>query len=107
MTQAGSLRERITIQQDVGIEDTSGERSHSWQDFHSCWAAVQDLSGREYFEANQSQSEISTQVRIRHKAGIRPQMRILWGSRIFEIVSVANPMAKNAELVILCSELVK
>jgi len=105
--EAGALRHRIAIQENTSTENSRGEKVPGWTTYYQCWASVADLSGREFFEANQSQSQISTEIRMRYKSGITPQMRVVFGSRAFEIVSVANPMGRNKELVLLCTEMVQ
>ena len=49
------------------------------------WAAVDPVSGREYYAAEQAQSEVTHKVRLRYRAGVTPGMRVLLGQRRLHI----------------------
>ena len=53
----GRLDKRITIQRQDVITDTEGNQTQEWTDFHSCWASVNGVTGREYWQARQSHEE--------------------------------------------------
>ena len=105
--QAGKLRERVTIKQSDGSQDSFGAETGAMADVGTFWAAIEPLNGREFFEAQQEQSQVTTRIRIRHQGGITPQMVVVWGTRIYEIVSVINPEERDRELVLMCTELVR
>ncbi len=44
-------------------------------------------------------------VTIRYRTGVKPANRLLYGKRIFNIRSVADPEEKHRELVIMAQEL--
>src|SRR5690606_24006417 len=100
---AGQLRHRITIQAATET-NTSGSLSISWSDLATVWAAVEPLSGREYFAVQQSQNVVSTRIRIRHRADVTPQMRVSWDGRIFEIESIINDPTNAREVQLMCRE---
>lgn len=104
MIEIGKLRQRITIQQLSKSRDTYGATKKGWTSFATCWAAVEPLSGKEFWNAQQIAAEITTRVRIRYREGVKPTMRILFGSRILEIKGITNPEERKKELQILCSE---
>lgn len=104
---AGKLRHRITIQQLVaGSPDTlpTGEPDVSWAEYLTVYASIDPVTGREPFLSQQKIGETSHKVRIRYRSGIVPKMRVLYGSRVFDILAVLNWEEKNAELLLLCSE---
>lgn len=104
---AGELRHRITIQQLIETRNELGEIiEQSWQDFATVWAAVEPLNGREYFNSQQINAEITTRIRIRYRAGIKPNMRVVYGERIFDIQSVIDIEERHAEMHLMCKEVV-
>ena len=100
----GKLRQRITIQQLSTNTDSFGQGEKGWTHFATCWAAVEPLSGKEFWNAQTIAAEITTRVKIRYREGVKPTMRILFGSRIFEIKAITDPEEAKRELQILCSE---
>ncbi|HII3799618.1 TPA: phage head closure protein [Pasteurella multocida] len=100
----GKLRHRITIQRQVNTLNEYGASVTVWRDVKTVWAEVKPLSGREYFSAQQVQSEITTQIFIRYLPGVLPTMRVKFGSRFFEIVSVINASERDIYLQLMCKE---
>jgi SPP1 family predicted phage head-tail adaptor len=81
----GRLRHRITIQRPVIVQNvTTGEQSTSWANVaQNIAAAIEPLSVREFIAAQSMQSEITTRIVIRYRAGLTANMRILHGSKIY------------------------
>ncbi|GEB79225.1 head-tail adaptor protein [Desulfovibrio desulfuricans] len=101
---AGSLRHRITLQRMVRTPDGMGGGSDSWVDVDTLWAEVQPLTGKAYMAAKQAQSDVSHRVRIRFREGITPDMRIQFGTRIFQIDAVLCPNERRQDLHLMCVE---
>lgn len=104
--QTGRLRERVTIQQESVTRDGSGEQLKSWTEVATVWAAVTPGASSERFLASAGQrvAEVTHTVRIRYRAGITPKMRLLWETRILEIISVVDPDGRLRTTILLCSE---
>ncbi|TNH06633.1 phage head closure protein [Testudinibacter sp. TR-2022] len=102
--QIGKLRHRITLQQQITQLNSYGGTITDWQDVATAWAEVKPLSGREYFAAEQVQSEITTQIWLRYRPDIQPTMRVKWGDRTFEVISVINHNERNTALQLMCKE---
>lgn len=104
--QAGRLRHRVTIKYKVSTPNALGEEVVIWTDLDTVWASVEPLRGREYMDSRQAQADVDTRIRMRYQDGIaiRPSMRIYFGSRVFEIVSVINVWEKRRELQVMCRE---
>jgi SPP1 family predicted phage head-tail adaptor len=103
---AGALRHRVAIEQVAATGDGYGGRTESWTVLATVWAAVEPLSGREYFQAQQAQAKVTHKVTMRYRSGVTPGMRVKHGSRYFGIVSVLDTGEKNRELVLMCEEAV-
>lgn len=100
----GQLRHRIVLQEYTSTQDSFGAEVQSWVDIATVWASIEPLSGREYFAAQQINAEVSTKITIRYRAGIKPTMRIIFKSRIYEILSVINTREQKRELTLMCKE---
>ena len=70
------------------------------------WAAIDPISGREFYAAEQSQSEVSHKVRCRYRTGLDTAMRIVYGRRKFKIISIIDWEERHESLLIMCKELV-
>jgi SPP1 family predicted phage head-tail adaptor len=79
----------------------------SWGTYAVRWAAVEPLTGREYFTAQQMQATVTTRIRLRYWAnhGISPKMRVAWDGRLFEIDSVQEVKSGRRELHLMCTEI--
>lgn len=77
MTKAGNLIHRIRIERRVKGENSRGEVTHTWQTVVTLHAEKNPLRGREFFQAAQVQSEITTRWRIRWRRGIDETMRVV------------------------------
>ena len=100
----GNLRHRITLQKPVIIRDSIGQELEEWQDVATVWASVEPLSGKEYFNAQQTNSEVSTKITIRYLKSITPFMRVFFQKHTYNILSVINFEERNIYLQLLCSE---
>jgi len=104
---AGTLRHRIQIQQKTVTQNTYGEEIVAWAELTTVWGSVEDLSGREFYEARQvPAAEVTTRVCIRYRSDVEPTMRVIHGGRTLEIVSVLDPEGRKRETILMCRELV-
>lgn len=103
---AGRLRHEITIQEPTATQNAVGEETLSWSDYATVRASVEPMSGREYWNSKQVQSEITHEIRIRYYPGVTSEMRVSWGNRVFEIESVINVNERNREMILMCKEAV-
>ena len=102
---AGSLRHRVTIQRLTITQGTAGEVVESWSDVATVYAAVEPLSGREFWQAQQVAAESQIRVRIRYRAGLDTTMRVIHDDRTLEILSIVDPEERHRELQLMCREI--
>ena len=100
----GRLRHRVKIQHYTESQNAFGEATKAWTDYATVWAAVEPVRGREFWESQQVNAEITTKITMRYLAGVKPKMRVLYGTRIFEIDSAINVDERNRELQLLVME---
>jgi SPP1 family predicted phage head-tail adaptor len=103
---AGELRSRVALQTATETQDDYGAPVPSWATTATVWGEVVDLSGREYFAAQQVNAEVSTRIRIRYLAGVVPKMRAVANGRTFDILAVLDPDGRKRELHLMCKEVV-
>ena len=102
----GKLRHRLQIEKKVVARDSYGAETITWTDVDTVWGSVEPISGREYFLAQQVQSEVTHRVTIRYYAGMNPGWRIKFGTRIFDVLSVINTEERNREMILMTREFV-
>lgn len=110
MTDPGKMRHRITFQRFDGQRDDygdplEGEEEH-WTDAASVWAEIKPVSGREFYAAQQSQSEMTHKVSCRYRSGLDTAMRIVYRDRVFKIVSIIDWEERHESLLVMCKELI-
>ena len=101
---AGDLRHRLILQQPVESTSDFGETVISYETVDTVWGAVEPNTGKRYFEAMQANSEVQGAVRLRYRSDIEATWRILYGSRVLQIVSIVNPQERNRELLVYYKE---
>lgn len=103
--QAGTLRHVVTIQENQAVQNDLGEAVPNWVTVATGRASVEPISGREFFEAQQRQAEITHRVRMRYRTEPVPTMRLLYGSRVLMIESVIDVGERRCELHLMCREM--
>lgn len=105
---AGRLRRVVTIQQPTTTQTGTGAtRISGWAAISggsSIYADIDEAPGQEKLQAGQVNAKRPVTVTIRYLAGVTAQMRVLYGSRTFQIVSSLNVDQRNRDLVLYCEE---
>jgi SPP1 family predicted phage head-tail adaptor len=102
---AGDLRHHFLIQEQLASQDSYGQAVSPWTNFAWAWGSIEPINGREFFAVQQVRSEVDTKVRMRFLAGVQSTMRIVLGSKIFDIQSVIDVEYRHVELQLMCKEL--
>lgn len=101
----GRLQHRIEIQENVfGEQDEHGNRERIWTTIAKVWADVMPLSGRELLLAQQVNATTTHSIRIRFRDGLKPQQRVMFGERWFDINAIINTRESDRELLLSCTE---
>ena len=103
---AGLLRHKVIIQQATETQASDGSVSQSWGTFATIWAQLRPERADEQFEGERFQARVYHRIFIRYLSGVIPKMRILYGSRVFEIQGIMNYQERNAMMELLAYELV-
>ena len=98
----GEWKERITLQKSSLGNDKAGNHVLSWEDYFSCSAYVNNLSGKEYWEAAQVSAQKDIYFIIRYcseMSGIDTEhYRILFRGQIYDITFIDNVRYQNKTL---------
>jgi SPP1 family predicted phage head-tail adaptor len=103
---AGQLRHKVTIQTSSEAQGATGDITTTWSTFATVNASIEPVYGREFFNNRQLSAEITHLVEIRYLSGVRPKMRILFGTRYFDIEQVVNDKERKVKHILMCKELV-
>lgn len=90
----GDLNRKVRF--DTPASSGNGLTSTSWTTSFTDWAAVRDVSGREFFTAAAQHMENVTTFTIRARTGITTAMRIVFQSKPYEILQI-NSMAYRGD----------
>ena len=102
---AGKLDKKIIIQVRTLSQDASGQPNETWSTFAIVYANIKPLVGKDLLEANQLVNQISHDVTIRYRRGIKAKMRISYLDRYFEIASPPiDPNESREWLYLKCKE---
>ncbi len=106
---AGTLRKRITLQQQSPSVDSYGQQITTWSDVATVWASVEPSVGRELIAAQAVSLDQPTTITLRWQPALaNPKavaaMRAVYNGRIFNIHSVENEAERNTLLTLLASE---
>lgn len=103
-TDTGRMDKRIVIQLLGTEEDEIGNQTPSWTDFHKCWANVNGVSGKEYWQARQQNEEqiISFKIRYCRKLfGLNSfDYRIMYRGETYNIQYIDNLFHADSLLII-------
>ena len=78
-----------TIQYDAGnTKNESGERIHNWATYQTVWCQRLADSGNEGVAGDQIVGFETCIFKIRYKSGIKPKMRLIIGTDIWDIINI-------------------
>jgi SPP1 family predicted phage head-tail adaptor len=105
--QAGKLRHRITFQVRAAGQGSMGQPVNTWTDLFTVYARVVSVTGKEEFNGQQFNPEITHQVTIRNSTStdqLTPMHRITFGGKILDIQAINVGERRLAPIVITCKE---
>lgn len=86
----GRMDRWITLRKRIVTRGAAGGTVESYVDVATIAAQKTDIAGREYFAAQQVNSEITTKFRIRYRDDILPSWRIHFEGKNYDIASIAE-----------------
>ena len=109
LVRAGALRKRLAFQTRATTQDASGQQVNTWVTAFTVWGEIEPISGRELLAAEAVQSDVTHTVLVRWRTELAvpkvvAAMRILYGTRIFNISDSMNMGERNRLLTLQVSE---
>lgn len=103
----GEWKERITIQKSILGNDSAGNHVLSWENYYTCSAYVNNLFGKEYWEAAQVNAQKDIYFIIRYCSEVSAMdtehYRILFRGQVYNITFLDNVKYQNKTLKIRAS----
>lgn len=112
-TNPGRYRHRIHIQQPVDQQNaTTGVITRTWSTVYldsdtpldALAAEVLTGPGRELHAAGTKLAETTARIRFRWFEGLDPTMRIQWGGKVFDILSIETDSTGRREYWLNCKD---
>ena len=100
----GSMRHRVSLEAPLRTGTEGGAAVVSWQLVAGMFAQVRPVTGREIVTADGTAARVTHEVVIRHRDGVRAEMRFLEGTRVLEIRAVLDLEGRRRWLKCLCEE---
>lgn len=86
----GDLRHRVQIESAARASDGGGGATVTWIEVAEVWAAIWTRTSDETFEHDRAAGRATHDIWIRHRADLKPEMRIRSGARSFDILGVID-----------------
>lgn len=106
--EAGGLRHRPVLQTRSPQPDGGGgELGDPWAapvTVATLWGRIEPLGGAERLQAMKLESRVTHRISIRYRLGIIADMRLVQGTRIFNIRAVIDTGERRRVLELLCEE---
>lgn len=109
---AGNLRRRAALERRQVVRDGFGGEIATWREFARVWAGVEPVAGREYFQAQSVQSDVTARIRLRWRADVAGMtepstIRVRVEERDgetqgYEVESVIDVGGRGRELELMC-----
>lgn len=101
---AGKARHVVHLQQQERTTDAGGGFAEAWVTYAKVRAVITPASAYEAMVAMQRGENVTHDVLIRYRDGVRARHRILWGARVLDITGVINVDERNVMLRLRCQE---
>lgn len=69
----------------------------------SCWASIQPLRGRAYYEVREKATEEQAKIIIRYRKNLNTSMFIKYKEQIYNINSIVDPFSDHECLELYCT----
>lgn len=100
----GRMRDRVSIQSETRTSDGRGGYTKTWTTLATVWAQISPLRAAEQVEAGALQGVTVFRATIRYRDDVTTPMRVLWGSRVFNIRGITNTDERKRFTELLCEE---
>ena len=86
--------------------DDGGGKSEAWTPGDTFYAKLEPITGTERYKGMTIDGRVTHRIEARYRADLHtPQIRIQYGSRVFQVKASLNIEERNRKLVILAEEM--
>ncbi|MEO1710143.1 MAG: phage head closure protein [Pseudomonadota bacterium] len=100
----GTLRYRLTLEAPERVATEGGAADLTWTPIASVFARIMPRGGREQFASHALAADVTHDITFRYRSGVRPQMRLTDGARVFEILAVIDVAERRRWITCQCRE---
>lgn len=104
---SGSLNRLARFERRDPARNEFNEEVGEWVEFARCYGHMRGVTGREFFQALQSQAQVSSRFSCRWTpvlAGVRTSDRMVADDRVYDIQASFDPTGRRRELEFLVVE---
>jgi SPP1 family predicted phage head-tail adaptor len=89
---AGLMDQLVSLQSySESVDSNTGEKLQSWSEYATAWSRIQQAeSGSEVVDADRREHKQTVQFTIRYNSSVQVKHRIVWDSKNYNIINVAN-----------------
>jgi SPP1 family predicted phage head-tail adaptor len=102
----GILRHKIIITKPPTGYNGFGQPLTEWVIVRTVKAAINPAIGRNYYAADQTQTDAKIKINTRYYPDIKKNMRITHKDKVYDIIDAQDVEMRHEELVIYCNEVV-
>ncbi len=103
MIQAGKLRQRAELQEQVETDDGAGGVALAWNRVRDIWCDIRAVSGVQQMESMRRESSISHEITVRYAADIDTSKRLVHDGTAYNLEAVRDPDQIGERLEIIAS----
>ncbi|UFH59833.1 phage head closure protein [Sulfurovum mangrovi] len=100
----GKLRHKAIIESYVELRGSTGGVTDAWSKFADVWCSIKPLNGTEKYVSAEKHATATHEILMRFIYGVTPDMRVVYGSMVFEIDSVLNVLEEGKMLQLIVKE---
>jgi SPP1 family predicted phage head-tail adaptor len=86
----GKLNKRVIFEKRDLSDDGVGGQDETWTEFQRAWASLEPVSAWQEYQAMRNKKRVTHKVTCRYFPGLKVDMRITFGERIFQIHGIKN-----------------
>lgn len=101
--QSAQMNKTLIIQQKMTV-GRGINRTEDWTEVCSVFGSIRPISASEIIRSGREEMKTSHRIRIWYREGLNSHMRIMYGTRLFEINSIINIDERSRVIEILTTE---
>lgn len=102
------MKERVSIKKKVKTKDDDGYKIDTLEDYYSCWAEINNLYGKELYEAYNLKLENTLNIKIKYCNKVKSLNNkgfiLVWKDRKFRILLVDYLKYNKKDVLLKCIE---